>query len=466
MRCLLALSLWFVLLGVAPACATDKPNVVFILVDDLGWMDVGYQNPKVKTPSVDRLAREGRVFTDAYAATVCSPSRASIMTGRTPATLKLTAHIPGVGFEQYYKNKSNPNFRLMEAAMVDHLPLDEVTIAEAFKSAGYATGFFGKWHLAGEGSQRTPDGMVNPAWHPQAQGFDVNVGGNAYGQPAGRKAFFSPYANGEIEDGPDGEYLTDRLTDETIKFITANKDRPFFAYFSMYTIHTPLNPRPDKLKAANGNRHIGMIYGMDEAVGRVLKTIDELGLRDNTIVVFTSDNGGTRSQKPLRGNKGTPYDGGIRVPLIYRWPGKVAPETKTNVPVGCHDFFPTLLDAAGVDTPKHAKPIEGVSYLPLLTGKGAYKARPLHQHFPHHRYGKAFQGRSSVRDGDWKLIWWHESDQVELYNLADDLGESNDLSQAQPKRAAALKKQLQQWLKDADANMPRPNPNYAGPGAG
>lgn len=434
--------------------AEDKPNVLFILVDDLGWMDVGYQNPQVDTPNIDRLAREGTVFTDAYAATVCSPSRASILTGRTPATLKLTSHIPGVGFARYYRNRLNPKSRWMDAAIVDHLALDEVTFAEAFRDAGYATGFFGKWHLGGAGSQNTKDGIVNAAWHPQAQGFDINVGGCAYGQPDGPKPFFSPYKNGEITDGPAGEYLTERLARETVAFIRKSRNQPFLAFLNFYTIHSPLNPLPEMLAKAKNNRYLAMIYCLDAAVGRVLTALDELELRKNTIVVFTSDNGGTRSQKPLKGRKGNLYEGGIRVPLIYRWPGQFPAGAKINTPVSCEDFFPTLLEAADIDTPKTAKPIEGVSYLSLLTGKGHYQPRTLFQHFPHQR-NRSFMG-SAIRDGDWKLIWRFEDDRFELYNLAQDLGESTNLTASQPERTADMKKKLQAWLKKTDANMPRP----------
>lgn len=442
------------------AFAADQPNVVFILVDDLGWMDVGYQNPKVKTPYVDRLAKEGKVFTNAYAAPVCSPSRASIMTGRTPASLKLTSHIPGIGFKDYYKRKSNPHHRLMEAAMIGHLPLEETTLAEALKSKGYKTGFFGKWHLGGEGSQRTTNGIVNTAWHPQAQGFDVNVGGCAYGQPAGENPYFSPYANGELIDGPPGEYLTDRLANETIKFLAENKNSSFFAYLSFYSIHTPLCPKREVLIQANGNRYLAMIRCIDDAVGQVLTAIDELGLRKNTIVVFTSDNGGTREQTPLRGSKGMVYEGGIRVPLVYRWPKKIISRTRENTPVSCEDFFPTLLAATGIEEPQQAKPIEGVSYLPLLINKGDYQPRPLFQHFPHHRGGESFQGASCIRDGRWKLIWRHETDTIELYNLASDLSESTNLAASQADRANGMKQKLQKWLTNTEANMPRPNPTY------
>ncbi|MGJ8724720.1 MAG: sulfatase [Roseibacillus sp.] len=441
------------LLIVTLPAAARKPNILFILVDDLGWADVGYQNPKVtQTPRIDQLAEEGIIFSNAYAATVCTPSRGEILTGRSPASLKLTAHIPGVGFESYYKKKQAQG-DLWEAEMIDHLPLDEVTIAEALKEGGYATGFFGKWHLAGQGSRRTKDGIVNEAWHPQHQGFDVNKGGCAYGQPAA-KAYFPPYQNGELPDGPDGEYLTDRLAQETITFITENRETPFLAYLSFYTIHSPLNPKPSVTKK-NKNRYNGMLACMDEAVANVLAALDELDLSEDTIVVFTSDNGGTRAQPPLRGSKGTIYEGGVRVPLIYRWPEHFTAGSTIATPVAGADFFPTLLALAEVPVPKKTKPLDGASYLSLLTKEGEFKDRPIYQHFPHHRTGKFFQGASTVRDGDWKLIWRQHQDTFELYNLREDLSEKNNLAAAQPDRIAPLKEKLFSWLEKTDANMPR-----------
>jgi len=435
----------------------QKPNILFILVDDLGWADVGYQNTSIKvTPQIDRLAKEGVVFGNAYAAPVCSPSRAEIMTGRSPATLKLTSHIPGVGFEAYYKTKLKltPKSRLWEAEIRDHLPLDEVTIAEVLKQHGYKTGFFGKWHLAGTGSQinKKARGAINPAWHPQHQGFDVNLGGCAYGQPAG-KAYFSPYENAELTDGPKGEYLTDRLTDETIAFMKASKDAPFFAFLSYYTIHMPLNPKPSVSKTIR-NKYMAMLKCMDDGVGKVLAAVDELGIRDNTLIIFTSDNGGIRTQKPLRGRKGTLYEGGIRVPLIYRWPARIKAHTTIDTPVAGADFFPTILDAVGITVPADAKRLDGRSYWAAIAGED-YVSHPVFQHFPHHRTQRSFEGASSVRDGDWKLIWHHEKDTYALYNLKKDTGEKTDLAGKYPEKMQSLKKHLSDWLTKTEANMAR-----------
>ncbi|MGB0372805.1 MAG: sulfatase [Opitutales bacterium] len=438
----------------------EQPNILFILVDDLGWADVGYQNSNVGlTPHVDRLASEGVVFSAAYASPVCSPSRAEIMTGRSPASLKLTSHIPGVGFERYYalrrKALKKNSSKLFDAEITDHLHLDEVTIAEALKAAGYKTGFFGKWHLAGAGSQLTEDGMVNPDWHPQHQGFDVNIAGNAYGQPGGKVPYFSPYANGEIADGPDGEYLTDRLADETIAFISDQSEAPFFAYLSFYTVHTPHKPKPG-LEGRATKKADRMLIAMDDAVGRVLAAIEGLGLSDDTLVVFTSDNGGLKVRAPLRGKKGSVYEGGVRVPLVYRWPGKVQAGTRSDLPVAAADFFPTLLEAAGANIPSETKRLDGRSYFSEIVQAGSLKARPLYQHFPHHRGGKVFKGASSIIEGDWKLIWNHAGDHMELYNLKVDIGEKTNLASQHPERVQSLKASLDKWLEHTEANMPRP----------
>ena len=405
-----------------------------------------------QTPRIDQLAKEGIVFTNAYAATVCSPSRAEILTGRSPASLKLTSHIPGMGFEGYYKRRQTDG-NLWEAEMHDHLLLDEVTLAEALETGDYTTGFFGKWHLAGAGSIRTKDGIVNRAWHPQHQGFGLNKGGCAYGQPGG-KGYYSPYKNGELPDGPKGEYLTDRLAQETISFMTENKETSFLAYLSFYTIHTPLNPKPSAMEGNNG-KYQGMLACMDQAIADVLAALDKLELSKNTVVVFTSDNGGIRKQPPLRGIKGTLYEGGVRVPLIYRWPDHFAAGTTVDTPVAGADFFPTLLALTGIPAPPDTKRLDGVSYLPLLTKEGTFEEQPIYQHFPHHRTGKTFGGASTIRDGDWKLIWNQEPNTYELYNLSEDIGEKNNLASAHPEQVAALKEKLFAWLKKTDANMPR-----------
>ena len=437
--------------------ASTKPNVLFILVDDLGSRDVGYVTPSLNTPHINQLAKESLIFSDAYSATVCTPSRAAILTGRSPARLKITSHIPGIGFEKYYERKKSTTKKLYEAEMKDHLPLEEITIAEAFKSAGYKTAFFGKWHLSGEGSVFAKNGVVNADWHPQAQGFDINIGGCAYGQP--KKGYFSPYFNGEMSDGPKGEYLTDRLAQETIDFISEHKEQPFFAYLSFYSIHTPLNPKPS-VKSRTTDKYDGMIYCMDDAVGKVIQHLNKLKLRENTLIVFTSDNGGMKKRPPLRGNKGKAYEGGIRVPLLYSWPSKIRENKTIATPVACEDFFPTLLDYLNIDNPVQETELDGISYASILRGENSIAPRSLFQHFPHHREGDEFNGSSTIRTGDWKLIWWHEADRLELFNLKKDIGEANNLASQQIERAQSMKKELTSWLKKVDANMARPNPYY------
>lgn len=298
--------------------------------------------------------------------------------------------------------------------------------------------------------------MVNADWHPQHQGFDVNVGGCALGQPSrkGGKAYYSPYANGELPDGPEGEYLTDRLANETINFIKNSSKEPFFTYLSFYSIHWPFIPKPEALTRSNTDRG-GMQVCMDDAVGRVLNALDELKLRDNTLVIFTSDNGGTITQPLLRGKKGSIYEGGLRVPLIYRWPEKITAGKTVETPVAAADFFPTLLELLKISVPAEVKRLDGVSYLPLLKGKTDYPAHPVYQHFPHHRSGEYFSGGSTVREGDWKLVWLHYNDSYELYNLQNDVGETRNLADIYPDRVEKLKRKLTQWLTKTDANMPR-----------
>lgn len=443
------------LVGSCWASATPQPNVLFILVDDLGWMDVGYQNPSLDTPYINQLAKSGMVFSDAYAAAVCSPSRGAIMTGKSPARLKLTAHIPGIGMKDYLKRKKSTHRKIIDAEIIDHLPLQEKTLGEIFKENGYRTGFFGKWHLAGAGSVKIKNGIINREWHPQFQGFDVNIGGCAYGQP--RKSYYTPYYNVELKDGPKGEYLTDRLVDETIQFIDQKNESPFFAYLSFYSIHTPLIPKKEVLQREK-SKYNAMIYSMDEALGKLLKYLKDQNLKKDTLIVFTSDNGGHRPQKPLRGSKGQVFEGGIRVPLVYSWPDKIKAGSICNSPVSCEDFFPTLFDYLKLNDWKQPN-LDGRSYASLLRGESSWQ-RPVYQHFPHHREGNDFSGGSTIRIEDWKLIWWHGSDSYELYNLKTDLSETKDLAQLHPERVDNMKKQLQDWLEEVDANSPRPNPYY------
>ena len=454
--------------------AEVKPNIVFLLADDLGQRDLGaYGSTFYETPNLDRLAREGARFTDAYAACpVCSPSRASILTGLWPQRTGITDYLGAAPPEKW-----NRNTILLPAPYRDRLPLEAPTLAKALKAAGYATFFAGKWHLGPEG------------WWPENQGFDFNLGGNDRGGPYGGKQYFSPYGNPRLRDGPDGEHLPDRLARETVRFIEANQDRPFFAYFAFYSVHTPLMAREDLrrkyeakrarlgLEAKWGREHerdvrlvqehavyAGMVEALDLAVGKVLACLDELGLARNTLVIFTSDNGGLSTSEgwptsnlPLRGGKGWLYEGGIREPLLIRWPAEVTSGMVIRTPVSSPDFFPTLLEAAGVK-PTPGQVLDGLSLLPLLKG-GTLPERALFWHYPH--YGN--QGgapAAAIRRGDWKLIEWFEDRRVELFNLAEDPGEQTDRAADEPQRAAQLTAELRAWQQQVGARWPAPNPKF------
>ncbi len=460
-----------------PVTAADrKPNVVFFLVDDLGWRDLGaFGSTFYETPNADRLAREGMRFTSAYAACpVCSPTRASIQTGRYPVRTGVTDYIGAAQPGQW-----NRNTPLLPAPYETRLALEEVTLAEALKEGGYATFFAGKWHLGPEG------------FWPEDQGFDVNKGGIDRGGPYGGKKYFSPYGNPRLEDGPPGEHLPDRLASETVKFVEASRDKPFLAYLSFYSVHTPLMARED-LKAKyekkregvagkdaiwgqEGERKVrlvqehalygGMVEAMDLAVGKVLDALDRLGLAKDTAVFFMSDNGGLSTSEghptsnlPLRAGKGWMYEGGIREPMMVRWPGVTAPGSVCETPVTSTDFYPTILEVAGL-SPRPRQHVDGVSLVPLLRGKPLDRG-PLFWHYPHYgNQGGAPSG--AVRDGDWKLIeWYGDGGRVELYNLKADIGERKDLAKAMPDRAAALRATLRRWLQETGAKMPVPNPRY------
>jgi arylsulfatase A-like enzyme len=450
------------------------PNVVFFLVDDLGQRDLGcYGSEFYETPNIDRMARDGALFTEGYAACpVCSPTRASIMTGQWPQRPGITDYIGAAQPAKWERNTP-----LLPAAYTDRLALDSPTLAKAMKGAGYATFFAGKWHLGPEG------------FWPENQGFDHNYGGVDRGGPYGRGKYFVPYDNPRLSDGPEGEHLPDRLASETCRFIENHRDRPFFAYFSFYSVHTPLQSRPDLekkylekrqrlgLEPAWGKEdtrevrlvqehavYAGMVEAMDQAVGKVLAKLDELGLRENTLVIFTSDNGGLSTSEgsptsnlPLRGGKGWMYEGGIREPLLIRWPAVVKAGSVIATPVSSPDYFPTLLDAAQVQAQPGQK-LDGVSLLPVLKG-GDLPERALFWHYPH--YGN--QGgapAAAIRRGDWKLIEWMEDQRVELFHLGQDIGEKNDLAKAEPERAAKLLAELRAMQKDVGALMPTPNPHY------
>jgi len=454
--------------------AAAPPNVIFFLVDDLGQRDLGcYGSTFYETPNIDRLAKEGARFTDAYAACpVCSPTRASIMTGQWPQRTGVTDYIGAAAPEKWDRNT-----RLLPAPYADRLALDSPTLAKALKSAGYATFFAGKWHLGPEG------------FWPENQGFDHNLGGVDRGGPYGRGKYFVPYDNPRLKDGPEGEHLPDRLATETCRFIEANKDGRFFAYFSFYSVHTPLQSRPDLQKKYEEKRqrlglepawgkedtrevrlvqehavYAGMVEAMDLAVGKVLAKLDELGLRENTLIVFTSDNGGLSTSEgsptsnlPLRGGKGWMYEGGIRESLIVRWPAVVKAGRIISTPVSSPDFFPTLLEAAKTK-PQPGQKLDGLSLMPVLQG-GNLPERALFWHYPH--YGN--QGgapTAAVRRGDWKLIEWMEDGRVELFNLAQDVSEKTDLASAEPERTAEMLAELRTFQQDVQARLPTPNPNF------
>jgi len=451
----------------AIAASADRPNVVFILVDDLSWSDLSYNGSEVyETPNVDRLSKQGMVFTDFYSAgPVCSPTRASIMTGKYPARTGITTYLISPDRDASH--------------VTPHLPLEEFTIAEAFKKNGYATGYIGKWHL----------GYKNEHWAAN-QGFDVAKGGidlprawalcypdceppTAKTWPKTHTRFFSPYHLTHLENGPDGEYLTERLTDETVHFIEQHKDRPFIAFLSFHTVHTPLQAKPEvvekyrkKIKALgldakkeenrrerqfqNNANYAAMVQHMDENVGRLLDRLDELRLADNTIVVFTSDNGGkgsVTSNLPLRGMKHNLYEGGIRVPLIVRWPGKVAAGSRNGFPLITNDLYPTLLDLVGC--PREPRQhVDGVSFRNVLLGDAQTTSREaIFWHYPHSRQ------EAAVRMGRYKLLHFFNTDRIELYNLEADIGERNDLSKTKLELAERLFAMLKRWQRDVGARF-------------
>jgi len=454
-----------------------RPNFVFFLVDDLGWTDLGcFGSAFYETPNVDRLCATGMKFTNAYAACpVCSPSRASIMTGMYPQRSEITDYINPAGGNQ--PGKWRRNTPLLPAPYSDRLAHEEVTIAEVLKKAGYATFFAGKWHLGPEG------------FWPEDQGFDVNKGGIERGGPYGGKKYFSPYGNPRLEDGPEGEHLPDRLASETVKFIQANRDKPFFAYLSFYSVHVPLMAREDlkrkyqqKAKSApadswgrEGARKVrlvqnhavyaGMVEAMDQAVGKVLDALERLGLDEQTVVIFMSDNGGLSTSEghptsnlPLRAGKGWLYEGGIREPMIIRAPGVTRPGAICTEPVISTDFFPTILELASLE-PRPG--LDGLSLVPLLRGK-SLPGRPLFWHYPHYGNQGGAPG-GAVRQDRWKLIEWYEQGRLELYDLDRDIGEKTNLADRYPDKVQALHEKLKAWRESVGAKMPSRNPNYRPP---
>lgn len=495
-----------------------KPNIVFFLVDDLGWTDLGcYGSTFYETPNIDKFAGENVRFTSAYAAChVSSPTRASILTGKYPATINLTDWLPG------RKDFSFQRFTNVEVNQ--HLPYEENTIAEALKAHGYATAIIGKWHLGEDPS------------NPMAHGFDIHIPNWAKGWPNG--GYYHPFKLEGLESN-EGDYLTDRLTDEALDWIELNKGNPFFLYFSHYAVHDPIDGRPDlvkkyeeklskmiekegepfllegnpdsnqpvsigegknmlrdgafegfsqlpnqmvKIKQVQDNVHFAaMVESMDESFGRVLKKLHDLGLEDNTIVIFFSDNGGmaaanfgnpqrvlTREQLdrafstanlPLRGAKGWLYEGGIRVPLIIKWPASKLKRIACDVPVISVDLYPTIMDMVGEKVPEDQK-VDGTTLVPLMMGGKTLDREAIYWHFPHYsNHGMQSPG-GAIRWGDYKLLEYYENGSVQLFNLKNDIGEQNDISSSNPEITAELKNRLHQWRTSINAQMMESNPDY------
>jgi arylsulfatase A-like enzyme len=464
------------LLSCQPRGDARKPNILFILADDLGYHDLSCMGSGFyETPNIDRIGLEGMIFTDGHAACqVCSPSRASIMTGQFPARHGITDWIgarSGVEWREHHRYN-----KLLPAAYLHNLPHALTTLPEAMKEEGYLTFFAGKWHLGSEGS------------YPVDHGFDVNKGGYEAGWPRG--GYFTPYGNPQLEDGKPGENLSMRLAQETVQFIRDNRDTSFFAYLSFYAVHSPIQTTREKWgkyrqKAENTGiaasgyimerrlpiRQVqdnpiygGLVEAMDDAVGTVLDCLEELGLAQNTIVIFTSDNGGvssgdnfSTSNLPLRGGKGYQWEGGIREPYFIKVPWLEIAGKVCDVPVSGTDFYPTLLELVGADL-RPDQHIDGVSLLPLLRGD-RIPERPLYWHYPH--YGNQGGDPSSIlREAEWKLIHYWEDGHDELYNLSSDPGEQEDLSAVYPDMAADMSSRLLAWLDEVEARIPAPDPEY------
>ena len=419
----------------AAEAAAARPNIVFILADDLGINDLGcYGRREHRTPHLDRLAASGMRFTSAYCAQpICSPSRAAILTGKHPARLHLTTYLPG--------RPDCPSQKLLHPAIRMEVPLEEKTLAEYFKEAGYATACIGKWHAGGKG------------FGPLEQGFDVHHAGRAVTQPS------------ETEGGK-GEY---DLTAQAVKFIESHRDRPWLVYLAHHSPHIPYSAKAD-LVDRNRNAlepvYAALIETLDDTVGLLLARLDALGLADRTIVVFTSDNGGLHVPEgphqiithnaPYRAGKGFLYEGGLRVPLIVRWPGHVPAGRVVDEPVVNTDWLPTLLEMAGLRAPEG---LDGASIAPLLSGHGEAPQRAIFFHFPHYT-NQGSQPAGAVRVGDWKYIEHYEDGRAELFNLAEDIAETKDLASSQPQRVQRMRRQLAEWRKALGAQTNAPNPSF------
>lgn len=446
----------FILLNRSISAQDSKPNIVLVMADDLAWMDLACQgNLLVDTPYLDKFARQGIRFTNAYAAApVCSPTRAALITGLAPARLRITNHIPD-------RSQFTPEHATYTGAeMFDYLAPSYTTIAERLRSAGYKTGFFGKWHIAGTGIGPHGEGVAK--YYPENQGFDLNFGGCIYGGPP---TFFDPYRIHNLPDRREGEYLPDRLADEVCRFIESPGNEPFFACLWNYSVHWPMEAPDNLLKkyetrvgpGLNDTRYGAMIEALDASFGRIMHQLEKNNLSENTLVIFTSDNGGfagVSDNRPLRESKGHIYEGGIRVPLMIRWPGTIAPEQINDTPVISMDFFPTILEVCGLAP----EPVcDGESLAPLFKG-GRLHRQSIYFHFPNYAWHRSNSLAGAVRSGDYKLVRHYTTDQLELYNVAKDIGETNNLISKRPRLATRLNQQLTQWLTETDAAMPRKLP--------
>ena len=459
----------------------DKPNIVFFLADDLGWRDTSlYGSTFYETPNIDALAKRGMMFTNAYAANpLCSPTRSSILTGLHPARIGITAphcHLTNVVLDKSLQKKASPRSKWLTANSLTRFKPDYYTLAEALKDAGYATGHFGKWHLGPE------------PYDPLHHGFDIDI--PHWHGPGPPRHYLAPWHTTPkmtINQGEKGDHIEDIVAAKAIDFIKANKGRPFFVNYWAFSVHAPHEAKPQlekkykaKAKPQNPQRqpvNAGMIETLDANVGRVVKTIDELGLADNTIIVFFSDNGGIHwpskqcypdvpvtSNSPLRGGKATIYEGGTREPCIIIWPGVVKPASNSAQVISSIDFYPTILEMIGAE-PRPGQHFDGISIVPALKG-GTLRRDAIFCHFPHGPANReGFQPSTYVRKGDWKLIRFYadgpkQENRYELYNLADDIGEKSNLAEKQPQNVEELDALIDRFLEETKAVVPKANPAY------